>query len=177
MKKYSMLAAGLSLALGSAIASADGGYGSTSQQPAHQQAPSSTMNTTQPTTTTTTTAQATNITPVDFLFETNSATLKPEAQAQLNELATWVKCTPKGTLILEGHADPRGTQAHNMELSANRAAAVRQKLIEMGVGQDRIVLTIYGENGPKRATFAEDRRVTVRSSEGVPQGADIVATR
>jgi len=101
---------------------------------------------------------------VDLLFDTNSAQLKPGAFDQLKTLAQWAKCNAKGAVILEGHADPRGTQAHNMVLSGKRAATVRAKLIDMGVPSERIVVTVYGENGPRRATFAQDRRVTIRAA-------------
>jgi peptidoglycan-associated lipoprotein len=123
------------------------------------------------------TMQAKEIPSVDLLFETDSANLTSSARSQLMQLATWAKCTPKGALILEGHADPRGTQAHNLKLSGDRAAIVRQKLIEMGVPSDRVVVTIYGENGPRRPTFAEQRRVTVRATARPIQPADITASR
>ena len=82
-----------------------------------------------------------DIAPVDLLFEFDSAALSPSSRADLEVLATFAKCQTKGAIILEGHADPRGTQAYNMQLSGARAAAVRQKLIAMGVPSDRIVVT------------------------------------
>ncbi len=127
--------------------------------------------------TTTTPEQASQITSVDLLFDTDSSTLKPGARAELVSAAQWAKCNSKGLLILEGHADPRGTQDHNMRLSADRAAMVRQKLITMGVPSDHIVITVYGENGPKRATFAEDRRVTVRAAAKPLHPEDVTASR
>lgn len=159
MKKYSMLGAALALALGSAVAVAD---------------------TTTTTTTTTgpgTTTEAKDVASTDLLFETDSAVLTANAHSQLEQLAIWAKCTPKGAVILEGHADPRGTQAYNMKLSAERAAVVRRKLVAMGVPSDRIIITVYGENGPKRATFAEQRRVTVRAAERPLNPGDVVATK
>ena len=110
----------------------------------------------------------------DLLFDTDSATLKADADSQLKSLADWAACNTKGALILEGHADSRGTQAYNMELSAKRAAAVRQKLVEMGVRSDRIVISVYGKNGPRGENFQADRRVTVRPAETPVEAAEIM---
>jgi outer membrane protein OmpA-like peptidoglycan-associated protein len=117
------------------------------------------------------------IAPADLKFATDSAALRPNAREDLLALATWAKCTPRGALILEGHADKRGTQDHNLKLSGERAAMVRQKLIAMGVPSDRIVVTVYGKNGPRRGTLAEDRRVTVRASARPIRPDDITAQR
>jgi len=121
--------------------------------------------------------QAKDVQSVDLLFQFDSSQLEAGAHAELVRLAQWAKCNPDGAVILEGHADPRGTQAYNMKLSAERAAQVREKLIKMGVPSERIVVTIYGENGPRRATFAEDRRVTVRASTKPIPAADITAQK
>jgi peptidoglycan-associated lipoprotein len=110
----------------------------------------------------------------DLLFDTASADLKADADTKLKELADWANCNPKGALILEGHADPRGTQAFNMELSAKRAAAVREKLVGMGVRGDHIVISVYGENGPSMGSLQADRRVTVRPAETPVEAAEII---
>src|SRR6185312_13481177 len=126
---------------------------------------------------TATSERAKNIESVDLLFDTASSDLKPDARTDLLTLARWAKCNPTGAVILEGHADPRGTQDFNMKLSAERAAPVREKLVEMGVPSERIVITVYGENGPRRDSFAEDRRVTVRAAATPVPPADITAER
>lgn len=188
--KYTMLATALALALGSGIAAADDDpppSDTTSDYNAPGQSQHMTGQKTQTTTTTTTSqtttgheadeAQAKTIPSSDLLFDFNKSTLKPDARAKLQALATWAKCNPKGALILEGNADPRGTQDYNMKLAADRASVVRQKLIDMGVPSDRIVITVYGENGVKKPTFAEDRRVTVRAVASPLQPADVTAQR
>ena len=121
--------------------------------------------------------QAKDVQSVDLLFQTDSSQLQMGAHAELVRLAQWARCNPDGAVILEGHADPRGTQNYNLKLSAERAAAVREKLIKMGVPSERIVVTIYGENGPRRATYAEDRRVTVRASTRPVPAGDITAQK
>ena len=112
----------------------------------------------------------TNIAPpqptqMDVFFDTDSAQLTYANDTELKKLAAWAKCKTSNVIRLEGHADPRGTIEHNTKLSADRAKAVTDKLIELGAPKDRIVLTVYGELGQKRGTFAEERRVTAMPSK------------
>ena len=97
---------------------------------------------------------------MDVFFDTDSSLLTYANDADMKKLADWAKCKKGNVIRLEGHADPRGTVEHNAQLSADRAIAVRDKLIDLGTPRERIVVTIYGELGKKRATLAEDRRVS-----------------
>jgi len=115
--------------------------------------------------------------PVDLLFAVNSYGLPSESREKLEAVATWAKCNPRGAVILEGHADIRGTKEYNMTLSAERAGAVRERLIRLGVPRERIVVTVYGENGPRRGTLELDRRVTVRAAAKPIPKDDITAQR
>jgi peptidoglycan-associated lipoprotein len=178
--KYSILSTTLSLALGGGLAWADAEpadpYAAQPQQPATPQHAQPAQQA-QPMDEAGLESQLNAIQSVDLLFDTDSAQLKAGAFDQLKTLARWAKCNAKGAVILEGHADPRGTQAHNLALSGQRAATVRAKLIGMGVPSERIVVTVYGENGPKRPTFAEDRRVTVRATSTPIQPTAISAQK
>jgi outer membrane protein OmpA-like peptidoglycan-associated protein len=156
--KYSILATALSLALGGGVAIAD-----EAQQPKNPPKESEAPAPAAPAAPAATGEEASNVQSVELFFDTSSAQLSEGASADLKKLATWARCNPKAAIILEGHADPRGTQTYNVRLSGERAAAVRLKLIAMGVPSERIVVTVYGENGPKRPTFAQDRRVTARA--------------
>ena len=102
---------------------------------------------------------------VDLFFALDSATLDEAASSELETLADWAKCDSRNAIILEGYADPTGTKVHNLKLSGERAAVVRQRLIDMGVPSGRIVVTVYGENGERRDSRSEDRRVTARATE------------
>ena len=172
--KLSMLSTTLSIVLASGVAAAQT-YDSQQPPPPPQASPETSQSADQQTGQIQSPDQQTSapvqqpmtadhVLPVDVLFDTNSAQLKGDAHAELLEAARWAKCNPTGAVILEGHADPRGTQRHNLTLSGERAAAVRQKLIRMGVPSERIVIAVYGEMGPRRATYREDRRVTVRAT-------------
>ena len=111
-------------------------------------------------------------TAMDVLFDTDSSDLTAANDAALQQLANWAKCKSTHIIKLEGHADPRGTVEYNTELSGKRAQAVTEKLIELGAPKDRIVVTLYGELGERRATFAEDRRVSaVAEKEPVITGS------
>jgi len=113
----------------------------------------------------------------DVLFAFDSSQLAADVSTQLAAIADWAKCNPKSAVIIEGHADPRGTVAYNQKLSAERAAQVRAKLVELGVPSGRIVMSVYGKQGPQRATFAEDRRATVRPALTPVEATEITAQR
>jgi outer membrane protein OmpA-like peptidoglycan-associated protein len=100
----------------------------------------------------------------DLLFRTDSSILAPDATKQLTHIVRWAERHPCGTVILDAHADPRGDEPHNLRLSAERATAVRDLLVSLGVNQDRIVIGLYGAQGPRRETLAADRRVTASVS-------------
>jgi outer membrane protein OmpA-like peptidoglycan-associated protein len=105
-----------------------------------------------------------NVQNVDLFFETDSAQLGDTSTSDLQSLADWAKCDTRNAIILEGSADPRGSQDHNLKLSGERAATVRQKLIDLGVPSQRIVVSVFGENR-KEGSFAHRRRVTARAAQ------------
>ena len=117
---------------------------------------------------------ATDVQNVELFFHTDSAELSEEARDELMDLANWA-CRTGNAVILEGHADPRGTEEHNMKLSGRRAAAVREQLISLGVPSQKIVVSVYGEHGESRESMAEERRVTARASQSPVAAGDLVA--
>ncbi|MBA3395979.1 MAG: OmpA family protein [Deltaproteobacteria bacterium] len=94
-------------------------------------------------------------------FDFDSSELRPAAAAKLEEAARRARAAPDARLVLRGHADPRGASPYNVALSARRAEAVRDQLLELGVARDRIVLGIYGEDGADSDSYARERRVGV----------------
>lgn len=154
------LAVAASLLLGSGVAYANDKDEATQKTSMEQQTPQSEKTTE-------------NVQNVDLFFATDSADLNEGATQDLQQLADWAKCDSRNAIILEGHADPRGTQDHNVELSGRRAASVRQKLIDMGVPSYRIVVAVYGENGVARDSFAEDRRVTAKAEQTPIEPSDL----
>ena len=79
-------------------------------------------------------------------FADRSAELSVRARAAIEAQAHWLKRKPGLIIIVEGHADDSGTSDDNMALSRQRADAVRQRLIELGVATDRIRVTALGRN-------------------------------
>jgi len=133
--------------------------------------------TTETTTETFTDQNGKTVASADLLFDTAKYDLKPGADAELQPIADWAKCNTKGAVIIEGHADPRGTADFNAKLSAKRAAVVRERLVALGVPSARIVIGVWGKTGPRRATFAEDRRATVRPAMTPVEATELTASR
>ena len=79
-------------------------------------------------------------------FADRSAELSGRARAAIEAQAHWLKRKSGLIIMVEGHADDSGTSDDNMTLSRQRADAVRQRLIELGVATERIRITAFGRN-------------------------------
>jgi outer membrane protein OmpA-like peptidoglycan-associated protein len=85
----------------------------------------------------------------NVLFDTNSAVLKPQAIAALQELkSSMIDPNPGGHITVDGHTDDVGADADNQRLSEARAQSVVQWLIQHGVDASRITAHGYGETRP-----------------------------
>lgn len=74
----------------------------------------------------------------DIHFDFDNSDLRPEERAILEADAEWLKGHPDVMITLEGNADERGDIIYNLVLSGERAMAVEDALVEMGVSPDRI---------------------------------------
>lgn len=104
--------------------------------------------------------------PDNITFATNRATVKPEFQPVLNQLATSISQYPGTVIQVEGHTDSVGSASYNQTLSENRAQSVRSYLIQRSVAANRIVAVGYGLTRPiaDNATAegrARNRRVEI----------------
>lgn len=81
-------------------------------------------------------------------FSSDSSDLTPEAQATLKKQAQWLQQYPQFTIMIEGHADERGTREYNIALGARRATAVRAFLAQNGVNSSRLRTISYGKERP-----------------------------
>ncbi|HSS02555.1 MAG TPA: OmpA family protein [Kofleriaceae bacterium] len=97
-------------------------------------------------------------------FRFDSAALMESAPTVLNKVAAFATANPDSKIVLDAHCDPTGASTYNVKLAIRRAESVRDRLKTMGVPEDRIVFAVYGEDGAKRASYAEDRRVTIWST-------------
>lgn len=105
--------------------------------------------------------------PVRFAFD--SAEILPAARTQLDALAKGIKLLAPGSMVVvEGHTDAKGSPAYNLELSRNRARAVRDYLVhEHGIDAARLKTVGYGPSQPIEATdpySAVNRRVQFRGA-------------
>lgn len=81
-------------------------------------------------------------------FETDSSSLTPVATATLNKQATWLNRYSQYRILIEGHADERGTREYNIALGARRASVVVNYLVSMGVNPARITSKSFGKERP-----------------------------
>ena len=102
--------------------------------------------------------------PDGIVFESGSADVKPEAIGILNLVAMEIRARALDVRV-EGHTDNRGSLAHNMDLSARRAASVRRYLIGHGIHASRLTSEGFGPTQPivsnarRAADHAQNRRV------------------
>jgi peptidoglycan-associated lipoprotein len=101
-----------------------------------------------------------------FYFEYDSSDLKPEAMRALDVHAKDLKSNG-ARVVLEGHADERGTREYNMALGERRAKAVQRYLVLQGVSPAQLELVSYGEERPvamgnDEQSWAQNRRVELR---------------
>jgi outer membrane protein OmpA-like peptidoglycan-associated protein len=82
---------------------------------------------------------------VEIYFHTGESTLDAAVQDRVKQLGQIIQDFEQVAVVVEGYADPRGDEDYNRQLSAERAATVRDTLIASGVPADRIVATAKGE--------------------------------
>jgi peptidoglycan-associated lipoprotein len=97
-------------------------------------------------------------------FETDSTDLTPTAATTLDRQAQWLSRYPNYAVLLEGHADERGTREYNFSLGARRAQAVRDYLASRGIQGNRIRTVSYGKERPVAvcndiSCWSQNRRV------------------
>jgi outer membrane protein OmpA-like peptidoglycan-associated protein len=100
--------------------------------------------------------------PVYFAF--GSAALDPADMDQLGATANWLRSHPDQQILIEGHTDEVGPSQFNLALGEQRARAVRDYLIQLGVGEERLAIASLGEEQP----VSQERLDLNRRSEVVP---------
>jgi peptidoglycan-associated lipoprotein len=81
-------------------------------------------------------------------FETDSSALTATAQATLDKQAAWLNQYSNYRILIEGHADERGTREYNIALGARRASVVVNYLVSRGVNVQRIQQKSFGKERP-----------------------------
>jgi OmpA-OmpF porin, OOP family len=100
-------------------------------------------------------------------FATSSATILPESQEQLGNIAAILDAYPNVTVKIGGYTDNSGDRAANKRLSQQRAQSVRRALIDNGIAPSRMVAEGYGDAHPVADNASADgrarnRRIAVR---------------
>jgi peptidoglycan-associated lipoprotein len=83
-----------------------------------------------------------------IFFDTDSSVIRADAQGILGRQAQWLNQYRQYAIVIEGHADERGTREYNLALGARRAAATRDFLIARGVASSRLRTISYGKERP-----------------------------
>ena len=84
----------------------------------------------------------------DVFFAYDATTLTDEARASLQKNSDWMKRWASTKIMVEGHADSRGTNEYNLALGERRADAVRDYLVSLGLAADRVTIVSKGEEQP-----------------------------
>ena len=81
-------------------------------------------------------------------FDFDSSELSENAQMTLDRQAAFLNVNPTLVIVVEGHADERGTREYNLALADRRAAAVRDYLLAKGLNSARVRTVSYGKERP-----------------------------
>lgn len=101
----------------------------------------------------------------DILYNTESFELSNESRFTLRCFKDYLMNNPTYTIRIEGHTDDIGDAQENLTLSQNRAAEVKNYLIELGVSASRLSSVGYGESQPKVPNSNSANRMRNRRTE------------
>ena len=108
--------------------------------------------------------------PDRVFFATNESILTTMSRDTLRKQAAWLRDNSNINVVIEGHADERGTREYNLALGERRANAVKDYLITYGISSDRISVISYGkerpvDSGSNPLSWSKNRRsVTVKAN-------------
>jgi outer membrane protein OmpA-like peptidoglycan-associated protein len=98
-------------------------------------------------------------------FDTGAIRVTPESTATLDQIATTLKAYPNAMVRLEGHTDSTGVRADNVQLSLDRATAVKAALVTRGVAENRLTAVGFGPDRPVADNATEQGRAANRRLE------------
>ena len=84
----------------------------------------------------------------DAFFALDSYQVGDDQKAALQKDADWLKRWSSVKVMVEGHADSRGTAEYNLALGERRAAAVRDYMVNLGIAAGRITVVSKGKEAP-----------------------------
>jgi peptidoglycan-associated lipoprotein len=111
-------------------------------------------------------------------FAYDKSNLDDSARAALQKQAAWFSRYRGVTVTIQGNADERGTREYNLALGARRATAVKEYLVSLGVGADRLTTISFGKERPvcgesNEACWSQNRRAVseIRNAVSTPNVA------
>ena len=108
--------------------------------------------------------------PDRVFFATNESILTTASRETLRAQAAWLRQNSNINVVVEGHADERGTREYNLALGERRANSAKDYLMTYGISSDRISVLSYGKERPVDAgstplAWSKNRRsVTVKAN-------------
>ena len=108
--------------------------------------------------------------PDRVFFATNETVLTTASRETLRAQAAWLRKNSSLNIVLEGHADERGTREYNLALGERRANSAKDYLMTYGISSNRISVLSYGKERPVDAgsnalAWSKNRRsVTVKAN-------------
>ena len=108
--------------------------------------------------------------PDRVFFATNESILTTASRETLRAQAAWLRKNSSINVVLEGHADERGTREYNLALGERRANSAKDYLMTYGISSDRISVLSYGkerpvDSGSTPLAWSKNRRsVTVKAN-------------
>ena len=108
--------------------------------------------------------------PDRVFFATNESILTTASRETLRAQAAWLRKNSDINVVLEGHADERGTREYNLALGERRANSAKDYLMTYGISSDRISILSYGkerpiDSGSTPLAWSKNRRsVTVKAN-------------
>jgi peptidoglycan-associated lipoprotein len=108
--------------------------------------------------------------PDRVFFATNEIVLTTASRETLRKQATWLRKNSDINVVLEGHADERGTREYNLALGERRANSAKDYLMTYGISSNRISVLSYGkekpvDSGSNPLAWSKNRRsVTVKAN-------------
>ena len=101
----------------------------------------------------------------DVLFDTGEAELKSSANRTVLKIVQFLQLNPKRVVRIEGYTDSTGGKQENRKLSRDRAQAVADMLMDLGIDDKRIQVEGYGDEYPVEANASERGRAQNRRVE------------
>jgi outer membrane protein OmpA-like peptidoglycan-associated protein len=101
-------------------------------------------------------APAINAALKSIFFDFDRFSVRDDQTARLNDDIAVLKSYLDAYILIDGHADERGTREYNKALAAKRAETVKQELIKAGFDASKITVSSYGEDYPIKKGHNEE---------------------